>query len=197
MYAAGPAVKVTATLQNARTDDYDETAFTPAELPAVYTNGFLYRLISYSGDKPYQDEPVTEYYADMNATTGWWIPGFFRSTEHWAALVDEHDWGLGVINLAETGFLGGFAGRNDCDAQNGQVRDGPAGYMTPVNSFQFPRDVTFTYEFHLILGTVEESRAYAIQLAEEDRMTENEYTAQVHNFTDDELRSRMRQIPST
>ena len=55
------AVKVTATLRNQRTDEYDETFKRDQELPAVYTNGILHRLINYNGSHPFQDEPVVEY----------------------------------------------------------------------------------------------------------------------------------------
>ena len=55
----GKRVDVTARLRNARSD----TAQYPArsqELPAVYTNGAWYKLVSYVGTAPYTGAPLTE-----------------------------------------------------------------------------------------------------------------------------------------
>ncbi len=49
----GPAVRVRARLNNARSDKTQWPARTQ-EMPAVYTNGPFYRLMTYSGDKPYR-----------------------------------------------------------------------------------------------------------------------------------------------
>ncbi|CAB9517331.1 expressed unknown protein [Seminavis robusta] len=158
-----PAVKVINTLRNARTDVYDETALFDQELPAVYTNGILYRLVTYNGSKPFTNgEPVNYYEAGFDNDRPFpWIPGRFPATEHWAAFVNEENWGLGVINLQESVFLGGFSGGAK---GTGGPKDGQTGYIAPVSRHALPRNVVFTYEYYLILGFVEEIRAFATQL---------------------------------
>jgi hypothetical protein len=57
------------------------------------------------------------------AKGGAWIPGAFTPTEHWAALVNEHGWGLGVVNFGSQTWLGGFSG----DKGSGGSSDSPTG----------------------------------------------------------------------
>lgn len=158
-----PVVKVTATLNNARTDDYNEAVIRDQELPAMYTNAFIPRLITYNGSNPFTNEPVVEYDASFdNSQIFPWIPGRFPATEHWAAFVNENDWGLGLINPAESVFLGGFS---TPDAKGcGGPKDVPTGYIAPVSQHALPRDVTFTYEFYLVVGTVDYIREKATEI---------------------------------
>ena len=73
----GTGLNLTSTLH---TDRQDTTAY-PAnsqELPAVYSNGPWYRLLSYNGSQPWQKEPVVEYltgFRGPGAKGGAWIPG--------------------------------------------------------------------------------------------------------------------------
>ncbi|CAB9510191.1 expressed unknown protein [Seminavis robusta] len=153
-----PAVKVTATLRNERTDEYDENEAKGQELPAVYTNGGFHRLFTYRGASPFAPgEPVEEIHATFE--NQFWVPGFFRGTENWAAMINDDGWGLGVISPEHDGFLGGFSdpGKRGC----GGPRDGQAGYIAVVESYALPRDIVFTYEFYLVVGTVDQIRSYA------------------------------------
>ena len=106
---AGTGVKVTATLHNSRTD-----AYTPAlqdqELPAVYTISPLSHLVTYNGSAPWTNQPTVEYATDPLHSPPW-HPGMFPATEHWAAFVNDDQFGLGVVNENTTTFLGGFSGQ--------------------------------------------------------------------------------------
>jgi hypothetical protein len=130
-------VTLTSTLHNHRSDK----AVYPAshqELPAVYTNGLFYRLLTYDGSKPFTNDPaLVEYvtgFRGPGAEGGAWILGEFTPTEHWAALLNQDNFGLGVVNLEAPTFLGGFAGAKG----SGGSLDSPTGYIAPVKAVQLP-----------------------------------------------------------
>ncbi len=153
----GDRVDITARINNARPD----TAQYPArgqELPAVYTNGPWYKLVSYLGDAPFTGGAVTELCNKENLL-GWpWVTG--TATEHWMALVDEDYYGLGVYNGITTKIDGGFAGTMGI----GGPKDANTGYIAPYSNEILDHDIVFTYDYSLIVGTVPEIRAHAAQL---------------------------------
>ena len=153
----GTGVHVTATLHNHRTDKYNEAAPHSQELPAVYTNGPWHRLVTYSGTAPWTNAPTTEI--PMPGPQPPWNPGAFHAAENWAAMLDENDWGLGVVNPAQTTFLGGFSGKPG----SGGPHDPQTGYLAPTTQVALPHDVTYTFEFWLALGNLETIRSYAYQ----------------------------------
>src|ERR1022692_4619487 len=85
---AGKTVEVANRLINARLD-HTQYAGRTQELPAVYSNGTWYKLVSYVGDRPFAGgAPAT--LVDLNDGKGWpWLT--FYGTEHWAALLDKND----------------------------------------------------------------------------------------------------------
>ena len=92
----GRTVQVRNRLTNQRKDEKQYPAM-DQELPAVYTIGKLHRLMTYTGDSPFADKPLTEI-PKQPAKDGRPQWTTFFATEHWAALVDDDDWGLGVIH---------------------------------------------------------------------------------------------------
>lgn len=154
----GTGVKVTATLHSARTD-----TFTPAprgqELPAVYSVGALWHLVTYNGSKPWSGAPTVEYATDPLHSPPW-HPGFFNATENWAALLDDGGWGMGVVSPKVSTFLGGFAGPPGA----GGPHDNPTGYIAPVATIALGASESFTYDFHLVLGNLATIRSYAQQV---------------------------------
>jgi len=162
----GPAdtgVRVDATLHNHRSDTTDYGARSQ-ELPAVYSNGPYYRLLTTEGGE------LKEYNAGWDSSNSFpWVPGAFTADEHWAALVDESGWGMGVVNLDTTDFIGGFSGEKG----SGGPYDAPTGYVAPVMNLALPANTTYEYTFFLVLGDVATIRAYAQQVVEAARQEEN------------------------
>ena len=75
---AGTGVKLVSTLTNHRTDAYLPTPAASQELPAVYSNGDFYRLVTYNGSAPWTNAPTNEYitgFRGAGAKGGAWIPG--------------------------------------------------------------------------------------------------------------------------
>ncbi len=147
----GIRVIISARINNNRPDKTPYAARSQ-ELPAVYTNGEWYKLVSYIGCKPFTDDG-TEVLVDIDDGKGWpWIG--FRPTENWAALVDKDNYGLGVYNPNTNNFIGGFAGKKG----SGGPKDGPTGYISPLLSEVLDYNIVYDYNYELIAGTVDEIR---------------------------------------
>lgn len=158
----GTGVKVTATVHSNRTDAFDP-APTSQELPAVYSIGSLYHLVTYNGSAPWTGAPTVEYQTDPLHSPPW-HPGGFPATEHWAALLDDSGWGMGVVNSATSTFLGGFSG----PPGKGGPTDRPTGYIAPVDSIALPAKGDYSFTFHLVLGNLATIRSYASQVVPHD-----------------------------
>ena len=158
----GKMVMVTSRLNNARTD---KTQF-PArgqELPAVYTNATWYKLVSYCDTEPFTGGPIREICNKENGR-GWPWESFFP-TESWAALVDDDGYGLGVYNGQTNRFGGGFYGEKG-------VRDSidqNTGYITPGAIEIIDHNIVYTYDYALIIGTVDEIRQEVYKLDDAER----------------------------
>ena len=158
----GKTAMVTSRLNNARTD---KTQFSARgqELPALYTNATWYKLVSYVDAEPFTGGPIREVCNKENGR-GWPWESFFP-TECWAALVDDDGYGLGVYNGQTNRFGGGFYGEKG-------VRDPidqNTGYITPGATEIIDHNIVYTYDYALIVGTVDEIRAKAYELDDADR----------------------------
>ena len=123
------------------------------ELPAVYVNGPYYRHVSYQGSKPYTNDALTHF----DVTEGKGFPWRHSTmTENWAALLNEQDWGLGVWHPGCFEFSGGFAGKTG----SGGTKDGPTGYIAPVQTEIIDHNIDYEYRYVLVLGTLTEIRDY-------------------------------------
>jgi hypothetical protein len=128
------------------------------EMPALYTNGAWYKLISYLGDKPFQNEPVTVV-VDKNDGKGWpWVN--FKTPERWSALIDENGKGIGVYQPDAIGVTAGFHG-GDANKGHGDFKSGQTGYIAPLTRQILDHDITWSYETAFILGTIDDIRNYA------------------------------------
>ena len=165
----GRTVRVRNRLTNSRSDT---TQYPPRfqELPALYTTAPLHRLMSYTGDKPYTGDALTRFTKvwDGVLTEGTSPWSEFESTENWAALLDDDDWGLGVWNPGVTHFLGGYF-----DAGNGKhiPDDNSAGYIAPGRVETLDHNIQYEYNYVLVLGTLEEIRSYVYEHADKSRST--------------------------
>ena len=149
----GCAVKVTSRLNNARADKTQYPGRSQ-ELPAVYTNGPWYKLVTYLGDKPFTAAEMTTI-QDITDNKGWpWRR--FMPTENWAALLDKNDHGLGVWMPESYRFIGGFAGKKG----KGGPKDGPTGYLSPLHKEILDHNIVYTYDYTLVVGSLRDIRDY-------------------------------------
>lgn len=146
----GKVVTVKNRLVNFRTDTAQQFTAVDQELPAVYTNGDLFRLVSYNGNAPFTGGATTTF----PITPPPWL--YWRATESWAALLNTSDWGLGVYHPGVVRFVGGFAGTPG----SGGTYDDPTGYIAPVLQEVIDSNIEYIYTYHLILGTLTEIRDY-------------------------------------
>lgn len=149
----GGLVRVAGRLNNARPD----REWRPAggqELPATYVNGPYWRLMTYTGDRPFTGGPLERIPQQTEPGFPW---RFWDGTERWAALVNDEGWGLGVVMPATTRFCGGFAGKEGA----GGTKDAPTGYIAPLGHEILDSEIVYDFEYVLRMGTLEEIRETA------------------------------------
>lgn len=161
----GATAHVRNRLVNHRSDKTQYRAY-DQELPALYTIGKLYHLVSYDGDKPYTDAPTRQLENNGPPWTSW------KATEHWAALLDNDNWGLGIFHPGVYTFIGGFHGKPDA----GGPTDDPTGYIAPVRQEILDHNITYDYDYVLILGKLETIRSYAVQHRPHDTRPDYRFT---------------------
>ncbi|MBI5831007.1 MAG: hypothetical protein HZB16_01680 [Armatimonadetes bacterium] len=149
----GATAKVRSRMVNARSDKTQYTG-RHQELPAVYTNGPWWKLMTYQGDAPYTGGELSQIPAKM-PWTGW------TATENWAALVDDKGFGLGIWEPGVVQFLGGFAGAPG----KGGPKDGPTGYIAPLHSEILDWNITYEFQYTLIVGQLAQIRDHVYQHA--------------------------------
>ena len=151
-------VQVRCRLNNARSE---KTKYVGRhqELPAVYTNGEFYRLMTYRGDKPFTGDTLTRIQKKRDGGFPW---TYWLATENWAALVNDNDWGLGIYKPDNFLFIGGFAG----DEGHGGTHDSPTGYISPLHTEILDHNITYDYDYVLILGSLDDIRGYAVEHGE-------------------------------
>lgn len=152
----GRTVLVRNRLTNHRKDERQYPAL-DQELPAAYTVGKLHRLMTYTGNNPFADKPLTEI-PNRPAKDGRPQWTTFFATEHWAALVDDEDWGLGVIHPDIVRFVGGFAGKPN----TGGPDDDPTGYLASVRQEILDHNIVYEYRYRLLLDTLANIRKEAL-----------------------------------
>jgi hypothetical protein len=145
----GRAVRVQNRLTNYRADTTQYPAMTQ-ELPAVYTIGKLHRLVAYRGTNPFGGEPFEQVEPLADGVR-------FHATENWAALVNDSGWGLGVFQPDVARFYAKFFGTRN----TGATSDFATGYMAPNTEDVLDHNVVYPYRYALVLGSVDEIRAYA------------------------------------
>ncbi len=153
----GATAKVRSRLNNHRGDSTQYRARSQ-ELPAMYTNGPWYRLITYKGPWPFSGDELTEI-PIKDKKPGEFPWSRFQATENWAALVDKDGHGLGVWNFGSSKFLGGFHGKPG----KGGPKDGPTGYIAPLHDDILDHNIQYEYSYRLIAGTIEEIRDFVYE----------------------------------
>lgn len=154
---SGNVITLEATLVNQRQDKKQYPA-SSQEMPAVYTNGPWYKLVTYLGNRPFTEEPVTVI-VDKGNRKGWpWV--HFYTPENWVALLDDNGYGIGVFQPEVMRFNGGFH-PNDSFKGYGGEKDGQTGHVAPIGKQILDHNIRLTYKTSLILGTLDDIRSYA------------------------------------
>jgi hypothetical protein len=166
----GRSVRVRNRLTNKRKDMRQYPAM-DQELPAVYTVGTLHRLMTYTGDSPFADKSLTDI-PKKRAKDGMPQWTTFFATEHWAALVNDDDWGLGVIHPDVVRFLGGFHGRSN----TGGSADDPCGYIAPVRQEILDHNVVYEYQYTLVLDSLTNIRKKAYRQRPKSSLPDYRFT---------------------
>lgn len=148
----GSAVHARCRLVNHR-PDHTQYPGRRQELPAIYTNGPWHRLITYLGDQPFSHGPLTTILKDKSTPGPWssWL-----GTECWSALVDDHDFGLGIWIPGVYEFGGGFSGKPGA----GGPHDDPTSYIAPHPNEIIDWNIQHEYRYDLIVGKLPEIRDY-------------------------------------
>lgn len=175
----GSRVVARSRLTNRRPDKIQYAA-RKQELPAVYTNGPWYKLVSYIGDQPFTGAEPTVL-VDRNDGRGWpWRN--FQTPEHWSALLDKDDRGLGIYLPAACDFAGGFAGKAK---GSGGAKDNPTGYMAPTMREILDHNIVYTYDYTLIVGSLKEIRDHVYQREKQGGLPSWEFTKDRQHWTCD------------
>jgi hypothetical protein len=165
----GNAVRVRYRLTNHRSDLTQYGAF-GQELPAVYSIGTLYRLVTYDGDAPFTGAATRE----LTTVGPPWLT--YTPTENWMALVNDAGFGLGVLNTDSYTFIAGFAGPPNV----GGPSDDSTGYIAPLRDEIIDHNITYDHDVALILGTTSDIRAYAV--AHRRKETRPDYHFAIDHF---------------
>jgi hypothetical protein len=133
------------------------------ELPAVYTVGTLYRLMTYTGDKPFRGGRLDHIeQSEEKKKQGIFWAGPFITTENWAALVNARDWGIGIWEPGCFNMSGGFSG----EPGKGGTSDVQTGYLSPNCTEIIDRNITYSYRYMLVVGTLDEIRKHVYDHAQ-------------------------------
>lgn len=114
---------------------------THQEVPAFFAEPELSTLVVYDGAKPWTGGPLNR------SRPGWPNEGR-RMTEHWAAYVDEKDFGVGAyVPIADRLTCYRFqGGKSSCS------------YFAPLINLAIKPGTVFEYDLYLATGTVTEMR---------------------------------------
>jgi len=141
------------------------------ELPAIYLNGPWWRLMTYNGDQPFTHAPLVQIPAKM-LWTHW------TATEHWAALVNDQNQGLGIFEPDTYTFSGGFNARPGA----GGPGDNPTGYLSPLQLEILDNTIEYDFSYVLILGSLDEIRDYVYAHAPPAALPEFRFTKDRRHF---------------
>ena len=148
----GSVVKARARLTNARPDSTQYPARLQ-ELPAVYANAPFHRVVSYQGTRPFTGDAV----AAVPQAQGKHPWSFWTGTEGWAAMLDEHDYGLGLITPGRVDFTGGFAGKPGPNDTHGNS----TGYLASQAMEILDHNIVYEFRYELLLGSLSDIRQRA------------------------------------
>lgn len=151
----GNTVKVRNRFTNQRTDQtFYGAQF--QELPAVFANAPFRRIVSYTGDQPFTNAPLS----NIGTPSGAIASAYFYSTENWAALLKDDNWGLGIWKAHHPYYAAtrvNLPGGKDDKTMS-------TNYVSPIYLEHLDHNIVYEYEFRLIVGSLEQIRRAAYQL---------------------------------
>lgn len=136
------------------------------EAPAVYTNAPWYKLVTYLGDKPFENEPLTTV-VDKRDGKGWPWRSYY-ATECWSALVNEDNYGIGVYQPNAPQTSGGFHGGDGAKGLDLGPKNTATGYIAPLETTILDWNIKRTYKTIFIVGSLDEIRSTVYRLAKKD-----------------------------
>ena len=148
----GAAVHARCRLVNHR-PDHTQYPACHQELPALYTNGPWYRLMTYTGDRPFTGGELSQM-GKRKGEPGPWFD--WTATESWAAMVDDNGFGLGIWTPQGCHFKGGF---NSTPGKGGP-HDDPTGYIGPATQEILDWNIEHSYCYDLVVGDLPAIRKY-------------------------------------
>ncbi len=164
--------ELSATIINDRADKTQYLGRTQ-ETPAVYTNAPWYKLVTYLGDKPFENEPLATM-VDKGDGKGWPWVGFY-TPERWTALVNEKNFGLGVYQPNAVHSSGGFHGGDGAKGLPLGPKETATGYIAPHETTILDWNITRTYKTTFVVGSLDEIRETVYKLAKRDLKTRPEW----------------------
>ena len=154
-----------ATIINDRSDKTPYLAH-GQETPALYTNAPWYKLVSYLGDKPFENESTTTL-VDLRDGNGWpWLN--YYCPERWSALLNEDNCGVGVFQPKSTRAAAGFAGGDGNKGRPLGEKASPTGYIAPHETIILDWNIKYTYRTTFIVGSLDEIRRTVYALAQKE-----------------------------
>jgi hypothetical protein len=169
----GPVLKARARMTNARTDT-TQYAARHQELPALYANAAFHRVVSYTGAKPFSGGAVDTI--PKPQTKHPWA--FWDATEQWSALLDDKDYGIGLISPSRVRFTGGFAGKPGPNDPSGSS----TGYLASLSSEIIDHNIVHEYRYEVLVGTLAEIRSRAAVVAAK-RLPAWNFSAERHGWS--------------
>lgn len=155
----GNVITLEATIVNYRKDKTQYRAGSQ-EMPAIYTNGPWYKVVTYLGDRPFEGDEITTI-VDKNDGKGWpWV--HFYSPENWVALLDDNGKGIGVIQPDIMKFNAGFH-PDDSKKGFGGDKDAQTGHIAPIGTQILDHNIKWVYKTIFVLGDIQDIRNYAKQ----------------------------------
>ena len=139
-------VRCRISVNRADTTQYDART---QETPCVYLNGPYYRIVIYTGDKPFTNEPVTEFSNPDNS--------FHYSTENWIGLLNEKGRGVGLYRASKYMFGSMLFGSSHTDGEFDQS----SGYVNNHDFLLFDHNGQYDYEYDLVVGSLADMRQFA------------------------------------
>ena len=148
-------VRCRISINRADTTQYDART---QETPCVYLNGPYYRFVTYTGDKPFSNEPVEEFTNKDNS--------FRYGTENWIALLNDKGRGVGLYRAGKYMFGSAYFGS---DRTSGEY-DGSSGYVNNHDFLLFDHNGQYEYEYDLVVGSLTDIRQFAYSQPRPDTM---------------------------